>query len=575
MMTQSTETVLTVKPRKVVEQMAAYSPPLEGRRQRTRLDFNENTVGFAHLYPAGLAVDAYTTYPEYETLIAKLAAYLNVPAKMLMLFNGSDEALAVIPNTFIDPKVDKALCCKPTFGMIAHNLTLAEAKTIEISLKPDLTFDLEAISTALATEKPKLVIFASPDNPTGAILSVEALLGWCKAYPETLFLLDEAYSNFMPEGFTSIPHVINTPNLVVSQTFSKAWAMAGLRLGYIVAHPQLINWMKRVRSPYSVNMSAVETALKLLEHTASIESNCQAIIERKTGFVEAIRAKGYTVSNGGGNFFLLNFGADAATFTQYCSDRGLLVRNQSHQHLLQGFIRVSTGSEGENHQFLDMLDAWRNETALVFDLDDTLVDTSQSFDTVVAFLVRKYSQIPLGTKDLAILRSEGGYNDDWDATAELLRRRNVTVEKAVIATEGQRVYLNLAKEVETLLLPLDLLAKLKKRYRLFLFTGRMRAEYDPIWAEELNPYFDAVFCSDDVPNLKKKPAPDYLNHIRSVFRLQHAWYVGNSVDDMACAVQAKFSALGVTKTNTADQLQQAGASLCVALATDLEKVLTP
>ena len=379
----------------------------------------------------------------------------------------------------------------------------------------------------------------------------------------------------MPEGFTSIPHVINTPNLVVSQTFSKAWAMAGLRLGYIVAHPQLINWMKRVRSPYSVNMSAVETALKLLEHTASIESNCQAIIERKTGFVEAIRAKGYTVSNGGGNFFLLNFGADAATFTRYCADRGLLVRNQSHQHLLQGFIRVSTGSEGENHQFLDMLDAWRNETALVFDLDDTLVDTSQSFDTVVAFLVRKYSQIPLGTKELAILRSEGGYNDDWDATAELLRRRNVTVEKAVIATEGQRVYLNLAKEVETLLLPLDLLAKLKKRYRLFLFTGRMRAEYDPIWAEELNPYFDAVFCSDDVPNLKKKPAPDYLNHIRSVFRLQHAWYVGNSVDDMACAVQAKFSALGVTKTNTADQLQQAGASLCVALATDLEKVLTP
>jgi phosphoglycolate phosphatase-like HAD superfamily hydrolase len=151
----------------------------------------------------------------------------------------------------------------------------------------------------------------------------------------------------------------------------------------------------------------------------------------------------------------------------------------------------------------------------------------------------------------------------------------VEVEKSVIATEGQRVYLNLAKEVETLLLPLELLAKLKKRYRLFLFTGRMRAEYDPIWAEELNPYFDAVFCSDDVPNLKKKPAPDYLNHIRSVFRLQHAWYVGNSVDDMACAVQAKFSALGVTKTNTADQLQQAGASLCVALATDLEKVLTP
>jgi histidinol-phosphate aminotransferase len=573
--TQPAERTLQVKPRQTVEKMAVYSPPLEGRRQKTRLDFNENTVGFAALYPEGFATDTYTAYPEYEALIAKLADYLQVPVTMLMLCNGSDEALAVIPSTFIDPKQDTALCCKPTFGMIAHNLTLAEAKLIELPLNADLTYDVAAISTALAQEKPKLAIFASPDNPTGAVLPVEALLSWCKAYPETVFLLDEAYSHFMPEGFTSIPHVMRTPNLVVCQTFSKAWALAGLRLGYVVAHPQIIDWLKRVRSPYSVSMVAVVTALKLLEHTPVVAQNCQDIIERKDRFVAAIREKGYTVSSGGGNFFLVNFGADAAVFTRFCAEQGLLVRNQSHQHLLQGCIRVSTGSEGENHQFLDMLDAWRAQTALVFDLDDTLVDTSQSFDTVVAFLVRKYSQIPLGTKELSILRSEGGYNDDWDATVELLRRRNVEIEKPIIVAEGRRVYLNLAKDVETLLLPLDLLDRLKKRYRLFLFTGRMRVEYDPIWAEELTPYFDAVFCSDDVPNLKKKPSPDYLNHIRSVFNLQHAWYVGNSVDDMACAVQAKFSALGVTQTNTADQLHQAGATLCVALATDLEKVLTP
>lgn len=579
-LTQSSSSSVTVAavqviPRRVVAELAAYRPPLEGRRERTRLDFNENTVGFPHLYPAGLDATAFTTYPEYEALIEKLARHLNVPAEMLMLCNGSDEALAVIPSTFIEPKQDVALCCKPTFGMIAHNLTLAEAVTIELSLTPELTYDIPAITQALETHKPKLAIFASPDNPTGCVLPVEALLAWCQTYPETLFLLDEAYSNFMPASFSSVQHVVNTPNLVVSQTFSKAWAMAGLRLGYVVGHPQVLDWLKRVRSPYSVNMAAVLTALNLLDHAVTVETGCHAMVDRKNELCTAIAEKGYTVTSGGGNFFLMRIGADVGTFTQYCSQRGVLVRNQSHQHLLNGYVRVSTGSTGENQQFLDLLDAWRNDTALVFDLDDTLVDTSQSFDTVVAFLVRKYSQIPLGTKELAILRSEGGYNDDWDSTVELLRRRNVTVDKETIAVEGQRVYLNLAKDVETLLLPLEILARLKQRYRLMMFTGRCRSEYEPIWAEQLNPYFDAVFCSDDIPTLRKKPAPDYLQHIRKQFGLQHAWYIGNSVDDMRCATQAGFSALGVAKTNTIEQLQQAGATLCVATAPELEQVLTP
>src|SRR5262249_14594228 len=145
--------------------------------------------------------------------------------------------------------------------MIAHYLKLAQAKLVEITATKDLEFDIPAIEAALS-EGAKLAIFASPDNPTGAVLPVETMVAWCRHFPDTLFVMDEAYVEFTDE--TALPFVQELENLVVTRTFSKAWGLAGLRLGVAIAHPQRIREMLCVRSPYSVNALSVKAATEVL-----------------------------------------------------------------------------------------------------------------------------------------------------------------------------------------------------------------------------------------------------------------------------------------------------------------------
>jgi histidinol-phosphate aminotransferase len=559
------------KPRRVVESLKPYSPPLEGRRTKTRLDFNENTVGFPHIIPAGYDVNIYTAYPEYQALIDALAVHLDVPTACIMLTNGSDEALDVIPRTFIEPGKDKALTTRPGFHMIQHNLRLTEADLTLLSLTPELGYPLNEIEAELTSHTYKLAIFATPDNPTGAIIPKEAALQWSARFPETLFVMDEAYAAYRPKEASCLKEACTASNLLVTQTFSKAYGLAGLRLGYVVGHPTLLAYMKRVRSPYSVNAQAVQMALHLLERPTEIQAQVDNTLFRREALMQQLRERGYTLHAGPTNYFLIKLGLQASIFARYAADMGILVRDQSHQHLLNGWVRISVGSEGENLQLLDVLEAFNRKTALVFDFDDTLVDTSQSFDKVVAYMVNKHSEVPLGTKELNLLRAEGGYNDDWDAILELLRRRNVTLPREQIQAEGTVIYHNLAKQSEKWMLPVEDLAALKKRYALYVFTGRERNEYAGVWDEEADPYFKHVYCSDDLSGKARKPAPDYLQHIQQTHQLSHMWYIGNSVDDMRCAKVAGYHALGVATTFTAEQLIEAGADAVILDPTELKE----
>jgi histidinol-phosphate aminotransferase len=339
----------------------------------------------------------------------------------------------------------------------------------------------------------------------------------------------------------------------------------------VVGHPTLLGYLKRVRSPYSVNAQAVAMAHQLLENAPAVRRATEETLFRKQTLMQRLEEQGYALRSGPTNFFLMNLGGQANHFTQFAANLGILVRNQSQQALLNGWVRVSTGSEGENLQFLDVLNVFNKASGLVFDLDDTLVDTSQSFDKVVAYMVNKNSDVPLGLKELNLLRAEGGFNDDWDAIQELLRRRNVELDRQSIQEQGAVIYHNLAKEAEKWLLNKDDLKALAKRYRLFIFTGREQSEYDGVWDEEMNPLFEGVYCSDAFAHLARKPSGDYLTHIKHTHGLEHTWYIGNSVDDMKAAKAAGFLALGVCTTFSAEQLRQAGADAIIESPTDLKE----
>ncbi len=383
-----------IQPRQAVLTLQPYVAPEEGRGDKIRLDFNENTSGIL-IKVNPLAASSLVMYPEYTAFVEALAAFLELPTDWLLLTNGSDEGLFLIATTFIEPNQDAALISTPTFQMIPHYLHLAQADIRDVPALPDLTYDVPALEQELSRH-PKLAMFASPNNPTGATLPEKVIASWCHAFPNTLFAMDEAYVEY---AMGSALCLIQTcPNLLVVRTFSKAWGLAGVRLGYIVGQPALIELIRRVQSPYSVNTFAVTMAAELLMHHQDVLMQAQATMKRKENVLQTLQSMGYRVYPGEANFFLLFMGVESDAFCTFCETQGVLLRNRSTLPGMQGLIRISVGTDEEMQTFLDCLRLFQAQRALIFDLDDTLIDTTQSFTWVVQTMVEQHSGSPLSLK---------------------------------------------------------------------------------------------------------------------------------------------------------------------------------
>ncbi len=558
-----------IEARKLIQEMKAYSPPLEGRRGFVRLDFNENTSGAAVL-PAGFPADMVSAYPEYGSFRRDLAAACGMPEDGLLLTNGSGEALFTAAFTFIEPGEDAAITSAPTFQLIPHNLKLAGARLVEVPVTSDLEFDAAAIEAELRRGA-RFAAFASPDNPTGAALNPDLLEEWCGRFRDTLFLIDEAYAEYCRATVLGLAGKLG--NLLVSRTFSKAWGLAGLRLGMLAGPPRLIAEMAKVRSPYSVNAAAVHAAGLLLPRRNEVLAGAAELMRRKEGFVSEARTRGYRVTPGRANFFLLHAGLDSAALVEHARAGGVLVRDRSFMHGCRGAVRVTVGTAEENRKFLGCLDGFAACRALIFDLDDTIVDTRDTYDTAVDQLMRKFSGKPVDAAELKDLRSAGGFNDDWDSTVEMLRRRGVRVTREQVDAAGKVIYLKLASKGEKPLISFDLLRSFRRRYRLFLHTGRTRDEYAPVWGRTMDSIFESVMCRDDAPMLRPKPAPDQLLNLLGRHGCEGGIYVGNSVDDMRAAAGAGLARIGVTTTMEREVLLSAGAEHVVDSTGEVAELL--
>lgn len=566
----------TVMPKRVVLDLPPYGRPEEGRRDFVRLDFCENTEGYPNSYPDGMPADWTSAYPEYADFKRRLTAFYGVSENTLLLTNGSDDGISVICNTYIEPGEDTAIISTPCFSMFPHCLLLAGANLRAVKVLPNLDFNLEGIDQAL-NEGAKLAIFATPENPTGAQIPQYKVEEWCSMYPETLIVIDEAYAEFAQTTFVNL--VSTYSNLVVTKTFSKAWGMAGLRLGCVFAQPQLIDYFGRVALPYGVNASAVWTANKLLDQPDAVQAYVESISARKAELVKELEKRQFQVRDGAGNSVLLSMGINADKFCEFARKKNVLLRNRSASVFplgdsdpMWGRVRVSVGTESEQSAFLDALDSFCASYGVIFDLDGTLVDTSESFDQTVALMVEKHSGKPLVEKELQRLREEGGYNDDWVSIVELLRRRGVSTSVQEIAPEALALYLTLAMQTETLLWTFQALKKLGERYPIFIVTGRSRFEYAKVWGDRLDPVFKRVYCSDDVPGCALKPSPDYILRNMVDFDLAQGIYIGNSVDDMMAGRDAGIDRIGITTSASEAALKEAGGQMIIQEMSQLEKV---
>lgn len=254
--------------RKAVCEMHEYHPPLAGRTG-LRLDFNENTTGCSPRVLARLraiTAEDLARYPEREPVEALVAEYLRLPPDQVLLTNGVDEAIHLLCETYLEPS-DHAIVVTPAFSMYEIFAEATGAQVVRVQAGEDLRFPFDAVMRAVAAPT-RLIAVASPNNPTGSVASREQLMAIAKSAPNAALLVDEAYYEFY--GETVLSDVVRQPNLFVARTFSKAYGLAGLRIGILVGPREQMPMVRRVSSPYSVNAMALLALPEALADSAFV-----------------------------------------------------------------------------------------------------------------------------------------------------------------------------------------------------------------------------------------------------------------------------------------------------------------
>src|SRR3984885_6141696 len=290
-------------PRARVQAIKEYPPPL-GNRDQLRLDFNENTLACSPKVREvlhSITTGELTRYPERDPVEAIVAAHLQVATGQVVLTNGVDEAIHLLFEAFLEAD-DELLFPTPTYTMYEVYASATDARIVTVQAGDDLQFPFELLLAAI-TPKTKIIAVANPNSPSGAVATRAQLIEITRRAPQAVVLVDEAYFHF--HGETVIDLVGDIPNLIVARTFSKAYGLAGLRLGLLVGPIELIRWVRRVLSPYSVNSLALACLPPALEDPAYLEWYVAEVVSARSVFEAVIDQAGIRRWPSHANFVLV------------------------------------------------------------------------------------------------------------------------------------------------------------------------------------------------------------------------------------------------------------------------------
>jgi histidinol-phosphate aminotransferase len=333
----------TVIPRRAVLAMPEYHPPLAGR-DALRLDFNENTLAASPKVIARLqqvTAEGLTKYPEREGVERIAAAHFGLQADQVLLTNGVDEAIHLLCAALLEED-DEALIQTPTFFMYEVSAGMMTAHVKRVQADASLTFPFERFIAGI-TPQTKLIMVASPNNPTGSVVSREQLLALCAAAPQAVVMVDEAYYHFF--GETLMQDVGRVPNLVVARTFSKAYGLANLRIGMLAGSAELMKFVRKVSSPYNVNGVALDVLPVALADDAYVQWYADQVNAGRTRMMDGLRALGVDFFPSHANFVLMKIGAKHKELVAAMRARGVLLRDRSTDPGCDGYVRITIGVE--------------------------------------------------------------------------------------------------------------------------------------------------------------------------------------------------------------------------------------
>lgn len=545
----------------------AYVPPSFQTRIDLDLSRNEGSPILEGLDLSGVdVVGLANRYPDTEALREAIGRRHRVPPEMVLVTAGADDALF---RCFLAFPEGPVVATTPSFEMIRRYAAQVGTPLIEVPWW-DRAFPIEEFQTE-ATTRPGTAVVVSPNNPTGNVITRSDLRAISDAYP--VVVLDSAYTEFADEDLT--PLAIDLGNVVVLRTLSKAFGLAGLRVGYALGPPRLIERLSSFGSPYALSgLSAALAGLVLETGEESVGGALSSVAENRKRLASLLEELGCEALPSQANFVLAT-DVDPGWVVPAMASLGVGLRGFPDHSELARCVRITVPAAEDGYTRLERtLRIVLAPQALLFDLDGVLADVSGSFRAAIVATAASFG-VEVSPDDIARVKARGDASDDWELTRRLCAANGVEVGLGEVRERFETLYqgidgVNGLKERERLLVDPSVLASWADRLPLAIVTARPRKDALEFCDRfGIGDFFETVVTREDAPS-KPDPAPVLLALER--LGVKRAWMVGDTVDDLVAARAAGVVPIAVvTPGEDGGHLSQAARVL--STVSEIEEVL--
>ena len=507
-------------------------------------------------------------YADPVPLEEAYAAHIGTSPGNVLATTGADDAIDRVMRAFLAPGQD-LVYPTPTFEMVPACARMAGGEIVPVEYDWGTLPVAEIV--AAVSDRTGVVAVLTPDNPTGRAFTTESLLSLAGALPPHVTLMvDSAYAEFADENPTGA--LLELPRTIVIRTLSKAWGLAGLRVGFALGPKERIDVLRGFGGPYALTGPSIEIALDQLQ--GGVGRMRRVVRDARAGRVRlaaAIRDAGGAAEPSQTNFVLASF-PDARWILRGLAAQGIKVRHFAH---LPEYVRITVPRDAEEFGRVERaLACLATPEAILFDMDGVLADVRRSYREAIARTCATYG-VEAGREEIAAVKAGGDANDDWEVTRRLLARNGVEAPLAEVTGRFEELYQGTEgspglRRHETLIPDRAHLAALARSSRLGVVTGRPRRDAERFLREQgVRELFSAVVCREDGP---LKPDPASVAIAMRLLKAQSGWLLGDTPDDVRAAVAAGVVPLGVVPPGGGDAewgaLEGAGAARVVEANAD-------
>ncbi|MFU8802957.1 MAG: aminotransferase class I/II-fold pyridoxal phosphate-dependent enzyme [Bradymonadaceae bacterium] len=567
-----------LEPSRAISGQGAYHVPRAAAPVDLRLDGNEGAQPPAVLFTvlSSIGASVIRNYPSACELENLLAERHGVDPSQVLVTAGADDALDRMCRAMLEEGRSMILP-EPSFEMLRRYGLLAGGAVVSVPW-PDGAFPRAAVLEAV-DDSTAMIVMVTPNNPTGGVATAADLAAVASGAPHALIVLDHAYVEFADEDLTEAAKTY--PNVVVARTLSKAWGLAGLRVGYAIGPARVIEWLRATGHPYAVSGPSLAMAKWRVETGAEdMAAFVDAVADERRRLEVLLNELGADAQPSQGNFVFARH-PNSLWIRDGLASLGIAIRAFPGREGLEDGLRIACpGNEDDFARLEHGLRTVLAPEAILFDVDGVLADVSESYRRCIIETAASFG-VEIGLEDVTAVKAAGQANNDWVVTRRILASRGVEVSLDEVTSRFEELYQGTddapgLRSREGLICTIGWLEKLAGTRSLGLVTGRPRKDAERFLRDEgIEGFFDALVCMEDGP-LKPDPAP--VLRAMELMDVERVWFIGDTPDDARAGRAAGAVSLGIIAPGEAEgsigkSLIETGAGRILAHLDELEELL--